>query len=87
MKWYLAEVRLKLNLLRNWNRGMKFENTGHDTDIHVMWNILSDKMKTMKLMNETNHHDRNMTIVNGVSMVIPNSKFDLPTAAKAGEKS
>ena len=35
-------------------------------------------------MNDRNHHDRIKTIENGVSMVVPNSKFDLPTAPKAG---
>ena len=46
MKQYLAKVILKFNMLRYWNRGMKFKNTGHDTDIHIMWNILSYEIKT-----------------------------------------
>ena len=86
MKQYLDKVRLTLNILRYWSRGMKFKNTGHDTNIHVMWDILKWKHK-MKWMNERNHHNRNETIVDGVSMVAPNNKFDLPIAGKAGKKS
>ena len=87
MKHYLAKVRLKLNMLRHWNRGMKFKITGQDTDIHIMWNMLSYEMKNDEMKEWKESPWRNKTIVNGVSMVVPNSKFDLPTALKAGKKS